>query len=58
MTPFPSEKGSTLKGKNLFPNSFLLEKTPFSEGSKNNFDRVVFLEIVSIFLKHHENMPI
>ena len=31
----PSEKGSTLKGKNLFPrgaNSFLLEQTPFQKG--------------------------
>ena len=30
-----SEKGFTLKGKNLLPRgaySFLLEKTPFSEG--------------------------
>ena len=29
----PSEKGSTLKGKNLLPNSFLYEDF-FSEGSK------------------------
>ena len=32
---FPSEKWSTLKGKNLLllgPNSFLLEKTPFQKG--------------------------
>ena len=31
----PSEKGSTLKGKNLLPlgaNSFLLEYTPFQKG--------------------------
>ena len=33
----PSEKGSTLKGKNLLPrgaNSFLLEKIPFQKGVK------------------------
>ena len=32
---FPSEKGSTLKGKNLLPlgaNSFLLELNPFQKG--------------------------
>ena len=36
-TAVPSEKVSTLKGKNLLPtgaNVFLLEQTPFSEGSK------------------------
>ena len=35
----PSEKGSTLKGKNLLPqgaNSFLLEKTSFRKGGKTN----------------------
>ena len=30
----PSEKGSVLKGKNLLPNSFLLEQTPFQKGNK------------------------
>ena len=51
----PSEKGSTLKGKNLLPvfgaNSFLLEYIPFSEGGQNTFDGVIFPEIVSIYPK-------
>ena len=46
----PSEKGSTLKGKNLLPlgtNSFLLEESPFR---RSNFDKVTFPEKVSIHL--------
>ena len=40
----PSEKQSALKGKKSLPLSqfFLLRVDPFSEGSKNNFDRVAF----------------
>ena len=48
-----SEKGSTLKGKNLLPscgaNSFFLEQTSF-QMEKTHFDRVVSLESVSISL--------
>ena len=33
--------------------AFLLEWTPFSEGSKNNFERVVSLESVSFYLFFH-----
>ena len=38
-----SEKGSTLKGKKFVPMGskfFPLRVDPFSEGNKNNFDRV------------------
>ena len=59
-TPSPSEKESTLKGKNLLPiwaNSFYLEMTPCSEGDKNNFDRAVYLQSISIpnekYQQHH-----
>ena len=43
----PSEKGSTLKGKNLLrgANSFLIELIPFLEGSQNDFDRVASLKV-------------
>ena len=40
-----SEKGSTLKGKNLVPPGskfFPFRIDPFSEGNKNDFDRVAF----------------
>ena len=46
-----SEKGSTLKGKNLLlmgADSFCFGVDPFSEGSINNSGRVVSLESVSI----------
>ena len=46
-TGIPSEKESTLKGKNLLPQSFLLEKIPFSEGKQAIF-RVVSPETASI----------
>ena len=31
----PSEKESTLKGKDLLPNSFLFREDPFSKGREN-----------------------
>ena len=45
----PSEKGSTLKRKNLLPwgaNSFLLEQTLFQKGGKTILTRVVSTESV------------
>ena len=44
----PSEKGSTLKGKNLLPNSFLLELTPFQEGGKNKFDIYIHVKMCPV----------
>ena len=49
----PSEKGSTLNGKNFLPkgaNSFLLELTPFQKG-ENYFDRVASPERVIITVR-------
>ena len=43
-TPNPSEKGSTVKGKNLGSKFFLFRADSFSEGRQNNFERVVSLE--------------
>ena len=40
----PSEKGSTLKGKDLFTKG----ANPSSEGRQNRFDRVSSLESVSV----------
>ena len=46
----PSEKGSTLKGKNLLPRSkfFPFRVDLFSEGRQNESDRVTALENVSV----------
>ena len=47
----PSEKGSSLKGKNLLQlgaNSFLLRVDPFSKGRQNKFDRVASPESACI----------
>ena len=48
---YPSEKGATLKRKNLLPKGskfFPFREDPFPEGSKINFHRIVSLENVSI----------
>ena len=41
----PSEKGSTLTGKNLLRK----EWTPFSEGRKNNFDSCFLLSSLKVY---------
>ena len=49
-----SEKGSTLKGKNLLPTGskfFPSRVEPFSEGNKNNFVKVVSFERVLVSFK-------
>ena len=46
----PSEKGSTLKGKNLLC-FFPFRADPVSEGIHNNFNRIVSPENVPILLK-------
>ena len=50
----PSEKGSTLKVKNLLPmgaNSFLLEQTSFQMRGKHQSDKVAFPSSVFFPLK-------
>ena len=42
-------KGISLTVKHLLP-SFHFREAPFSEGNKNNIDRVTFLESVSFLL--------
>ena len=47
----PSEKGSTLKGKNLLPlgaNSFLLEQTPFQKGYGKQESKLEVIKVVSL----------
>ena len=64
-TQVPSEKGSTLKGKNLLPmgaNCFLLEQTLFQKQAKKankNFDRLASpLKVYIGPIKHNDCISI